>query len=79
MEREMKMEQYQALIGVVLEKMTETYKDLKYNYESLDELLLAHSPEELSTTPELITIQHLRDGYRDMMTSLESRFPGIKE
>ncbi len=29
------MEQYQPLIGVILEKLDQTYKDLQFNYNAL--------------------------------------------
>ncbi|TVY07645.1 hypothetical protein [Paenibacillus cremeus] len=72
------MEHYATLIGVVLEKLEQTYKDLKFNYEGLDSILKQHSLEEQANTPELLTIAHLRDAYGEFIQSVESRFPGIK-
>ncbi|ALS23635.1 MULTISPECIES: hypothetical protein [Paenibacillus] len=72
------MEQYQTLIGVVLEKLDQTYKDLKFNYQGLDSILGDQSPEEIANTPELITITDLRDAYGEFIQCIERRFPGIK-
>jgi hypothetical protein len=72
------MEQYQNLIGVVLEKMDQTYKDLTFNFDGLSAILNSHSVEENSNTPELITISDLRACYEDLIKTLENRFPGIK-
>lgn len=72
------MEQYQTLIGVVLEKLDQTYKDLKFNYHGLDSILSNHSEEEISNTPELMTITELRDSYGEFIQCMERRFPGIK-
>ncbi|MBP1156944.1 MULTISPECIES: hypothetical protein [unclassified Paenibacillus] len=72
------MEQYQTLIGVVLEKLNQTYKDLKFNYKGLDSILSNHSAEEISNIPELITITDLRDSYGEFIQCMEKQFPGIK-
>ncbi|MBP1989905.1 hypothetical protein [Paenibacillus eucommiae] len=72
------MEQYQTLIGVVLEKLTQTYKEMKFNYDGLEGVLRTHTSEEISNTPELITITELRDSYGELISTLEKRFPGIK-
>ncbi|NOU96106.1 hypothetical protein GC093_23190 [Paenibacillus sp. LMG 31456] len=73
------MEQYSTLIGVVLEKLDQSYKDLKFNYNGLDTILKGHTAEEAANTPELITIKDLRDTYGELIERLESRLPGIKE
>ena len=73
------MEQYQTLIGVVLEKLDQTYKDLKFNYEGLDGILQSHTEEERQDTPELLTITELRRTYEDLIRALEHRLPGIKD
>lgn len=73
------MEQYVALIGVILEKLEQAYKDLKFNYDGMDAVLRQHSPEEKANTPELITIGELRDIYGELITRLEARMPGLKE
>ncbi len=72
------MEAYQNLIGVVLEKLGQTYKELKFNYEGLHGVLCNHSEEEISETPELLTIKELRDSYAEFIRTMENRFPGIK-
>ncbi|MDF2960058.1 MAG: hypothetical protein K0S39_1793 [Paenibacillus sp.] len=72
------MEHYSTLIGVVLEKIDQTYKDLNFNYKGLDDILKSHTAEELAHTPELITIKELRDIYGELIERLESRLPGIK-
>lgn len=72
------MEQYASLIGVVLEKLDQTYKDLKFNFEGLGSVLERHSEEERKNVPELITMAELRDTYADMIRALEERLPGIK-
>ncbi|MDQ1910120.1 hypothetical protein RAC89_06360 [Paenibacillus sp. GD4] len=72
------MEQYASLIGVVLEKLDQTYKDLKFNFEGLGSVLEQHSEEERKNVPELITMAELRDTYADMIRALEERLPGIK-
>jgi hypothetical protein len=72
------MDQYNTLIGVVLEKLDQTYKDLVFNYNGLDSILKGHSAEEAANTPELLTIKHLRDTYGEMIERLEQRMPGIK-
>lgn len=73
------MEQYATLIGVILEKLDQTYKDLKFNYNGMDSVLGQHSAEERSNTPELLTITELRDVYGELIRRLEERLPGIKE
>ncbi|TBL80797.1 hypothetical protein [Paenibacillus thalictri] len=73
------MEQYQPLIGVVLEKLAQTYKELKFNYEGLDGVLKAHTSEEIERTPELITIKDVRDAYGSLIDCMEKQFPGIKD
>jgi hypothetical protein len=73
------MEQYQALIGVVLEKIDQTYKDLKFNYNGLDSVIKNHSQEEAANTPELITLAMLRDMYGSLIQEIEVHLPGIKE
>ncbi|OXM84920.1 hypothetical protein [Paenibacillus rigui] len=73
------MEHYQTLIGVVVEKLDQTYKDLKFNYQGLNGVLQQHSEEEIKQTPELTTIQDLRDAYDEMIRCAEKLFPGIKE
>ncbi|MNI98833.1 hypothetical protein D3C73_1577600 [compost metagenome] len=72
------MEQYASLIGVVLEKLDQTYKDLKFNFDGLGSVLDQHSEEERRMVPELITMAELRDTYADMIRALEERLPGIK-
>nr|WP_275984011.1 hypothetical protein [Paenibacillus hamazuiensis] len=72
------MEQYQTLIGVVLEKLDQTYKELKFNYNGLDGVLSGHTDEERSSVPELITIKDLRDAYGELIGCMEKRFPGLK-
>jgi hypothetical protein len=73
------MEQYNTLIGVVLEKIDQTYKDLKFNHHGLDSVLKNHSPEEAADTPELITIAMLRDMYGSLIRDLEKHLPGIRD
>jgi hypothetical protein len=72
------MEQYNTLIGVVIEKLDQTYKDLKFNYNGLDSVLQSHSPEEAANTPELLTVKELRDVYGELIDRLEKRLPGLK-
>lgn len=72
------MEQYQTLIGVVIEKLDQTYKDLAFNYNGLSGVLQQHTQEEIQKIPELTTIRDLRDSYADMMQCMEKLFPGIK-
>ncbi|MBE1443383.1 hypothetical protein [Paenibacillus sp. OAS669] len=73
------MEQYSTLIGVILEKLDQTYKDLKFNYNGMDGVLNQHSEEERSNTPELLTLAELRDVYGELIQRLEERMPGIKD
>jgi len=73
------MEQYSTMIGVILEKLGQTYKDLKFNYNGIGGVLKQHSPEERASVPELITLAELRDVYGELMHRLEERLPGIKE
>lgn len=73
------MERYASLIGVVVEKLGETYKDLKFNLNGLEGILGEHGEEERTSIPELITIRELRDAYAEMIRCLEDRFPGIKD
>ncbi|TDF97708.1 hypothetical protein [Paenibacillus piri] len=73
------MEKYSTLIGVVLEKLGQTYKELTFNYNGLDAILKEHSAEEAANTPELITIRDLRDTYGELIAQLEQRWPGIKD
>jgi len=72
------MERYSTLIGVVLEKLDQTYKELTFNYNGLDSILKEHSAEDAANTPELITIKDLRDVYGELIERLEHRMPGIK-
>lgn len=72
------MEQYQTLIGVVLEKLDQTYKELQFNYSGLNGVLSQHTEEEIRSTPELTTIKDLRDSYAEMVQCVEKLFPGIK-
>lgn len=72
------MEQYQTLIGVVLEKVELTYTDLKFNYNGLESVLNGHSQEEINNTPELLTITMLKDMYGALIQELEKQLPGIK-
>ncbi|MED4603507.1 hypothetical protein P9314_23040 [Paenibacillus validus] len=72
------MEQYQPLIGVILEKLDQTYKDLQFNYNGLDGIIKGHSEHEVRNTPELITITELRDSYLELLQVMEKRFPGLK-
>lgn len=72
------MEQYQSLIGVILEKLDQTYKDLQFNYNGLDGIIKGHSEQEVQNTPELITMMELRDSYFELIQVLEKRFPGLK-
>jgi hypothetical protein len=72
------MEQYQSLIGVVLEKLDQTYKELRFNYDGLASVLDRHTPEEIASTPELLTITELWNAYGEFIRSMEQRFPGIK-
>jgi hypothetical protein len=74
----MSMDNYSQLIGVVLEKLIQTHKDLQFNYEGLSGLLNQHTEEERRTIPDLITMAELRDGYQELLQSLERRFPGVK-
>ncbi|CAG7626494.1 hypothetical protein ACFQI7_14380 [Paenibacillus allorhizosphaerae] len=73
------MEKYQTLIGVVLEKLDQTYKDLTFNYHGLDGVLQTHTEEERQNTPELLTINELRQVYDELIRCLEHRLPGIKD
>ncbi|MGF7032605.1 hypothetical protein J2T17_003528 [Paenibacillus mucilaginosus] len=73
------MEAYQNLIGIVLEKMQLTHKELRFNLEGLNGVLQQHTEEEKQNTPELITITELRDTYAEALRALEARFPGLKE
>jgi hypothetical protein len=73
------MEHYSTLIGVVLEKMDQTYKDLKFNYIGLEGVLKSHSQEEIMNTPELITITMLKDMYGALVREIETQLPGIKD
>ncbi|WP_231506194.1 hypothetical protein [Paenibacillus sp. UNC451MF] len=72
------LEQYATLIGVILEKLDQTYKDLQFNYNGMDSVLKQHTEEERSNTPELLTIAELRDVYGELIRRLEERLPGIK-
>ncbi|MEK8131200.1 hypothetical protein WMW72_25160 [Paenibacillus filicis] len=74
----MSMDTYSNLIGVVLEKLIQTHKELQFNYEGLSGVLSQHTEEERRSIPELITIAELRDGYGELLHSLERRFPGVK-
>ncbi|WP_159887257.1 hypothetical protein [Paenibacillus puerhi] len=74
----MSTESYSSLIGVVVEKLMKTHKELQFNYEGLNALLSGHTEEERGSVPELITIAELRDGYLELLQSLERRFPGVK-
>ncbi|WP_426446591.1 hypothetical protein ACP26L_22625 [Paenibacillus sp. S-38] len=73
------MEAYQNLIGVVLEKMQMTHKELRFNLDGLNGVLQQHSEEEKRDTPELLTIAELRDTYAELLSALEGRFPGLRE
>ncbi|PZE19490.1 hypothetical protein [Paenibacillus xerothermodurans] len=72
------MEQYSVLIGVIIEKLDQTYKDLKFNYDGLNSVLQSHTTEETENTPELLTMKELRDVYGELIHRLETRLPGIK-
>jgi hypothetical protein len=73
------LEHYQTLIGVVLEKVEQTYKDLKFNFDGLEGVLKGHSQEEIDHTPELLTITMLKDMYGALIQELEQQLPGLKE
>ncbi|NHN30837.1 hypothetical protein [Paenibacillus agricola] len=73
------MEPYQTLIGVVLEKVGQTYKELKFNYDGLEGVLKGHSQAEIEQTPELLTITMLKDMYGALILELEQQLPGIKD
>ncbi|WP_281891181.1 hypothetical protein [Paenibacillus sp. YYML68] len=73
------MEQYQTLIGVVIEKLGATHKELQHNCNGLGSILSQHSEEERLNTPELLTIQELHDGYKELLETLERRYPGLKQ
>ncbi|MFE5320052.1 hypothetical protein ACFQ88_15200 [Paenibacillus sp. NPDC056579] len=73
------MEQYSTLIGVILEKLDQTYKDLLFNYNGMDGVLQQHSAEERASVPELMTIAELKDVYGELIRRLEERMPGIKD
>ncbi|GIP37017.1 hypothetical protein J31TS4_02970 [Paenibacillus sp. J31TS4] len=72
------MEQYQTLIGVVLEKLEQTYKEMRFNYDGLSSILQQHTEEEKQTVPELITIAELRNGYAEFLRAMEARYPGLR-
>ncbi|MFD2613368.1 hypothetical protein [Paenibacillus gansuensis] len=72
------MEQYQMLIGVVIEKLNETYQDVVKNREGLQGILSMHTEEERANAPELLTISELHRAYDEFADLLESRFPGLK-
>ncbi|WJH36974.1 hypothetical protein N6H14_15590 [Paenibacillus sp. CC-CFT747] len=72
------MENYQMLIGVVMEKLGQTYKELKFHYDSLGSVLAEHSPEERKQIPELTTMEDLRGTYGELIRTLEDRYPGIR-
>ncbi|SDD77568.1 hypothetical protein SAMN02799630_04006 [Paenibacillus sp. UNCCL117] len=74
----MSTDTYANLIGVVIEKLIQTHKELQFNYEGLSSILGSHSEEERASVPELITMAELRDGYLELLQSLEKRFPGVK-
>ncbi|MCZ8521233.1 MULTISPECIES: hypothetical protein [Paenibacillus] len=73
------MEPYQNLIGVVLEKMQLTYKELLFNLEGLNGVLEQHSDEEKRNIPELLTITQLRDTYAELVRTMEERYPGLRD
>jgi hypothetical protein len=72
------MEQYNTLIGVVLEKLQQSYNELVFNYQGLGGILDSHTEEERRNTPELITISELYSMYGEMIEHLEKRMPGLK-
>jgi hypothetical protein len=73
------MEQYQTLIGVVIEKIDQTYKELKFNFNGLEGVLNKHTEEEIANTPELLTITMLRDMYNGLIQEVEKHLPGVKD
>ncbi|MCZ8512683.1 hypothetical protein O9H85_09705 [Paenibacillus filicis] len=73
------MERYNALIGVMIEKLGQTYKDLKYQVEGMESILNGHTEEERLRTPELLTLNEFLLTYRELMADVERRFPGIKD
>ncbi|MVP01146.1 hypothetical protein [Paenibacillus lutrae] len=73
------MEHYQTMIGVILEKLGQTHKELSFNVQGLNSLLNNHTSEEIENTPELLTIRELRDSYAEILGTVERRFPGLKE
>ncbi|GKS09693.1 hypothetical protein YDYSY3_06930 [Paenibacillus chitinolyticus] len=72
------MEHYQTLIGVVLEKLSQSHQELKFNLDGLNSVLANHTAEEIAAAPELLTIRELRDVYADIIAAAEKRFPGLK-
>lgn len=72
------MEQYQTLIGVVIEKLQQSYNELVFNYQGLSGILDSHSEDERRNIPELLTIAELRDTYGEAIERLERRMPGLK-
>ncbi|WP_068774825.1 hypothetical protein [Paenibacillus sp. FJAT-26967] len=73
------MEHYQTMIGVILEKLDQTHKELSFNVQGLSSLLNNHTSEEIENTPELLTLRELRDSYAEILDTVEKRFPGLKE
>lgn len=74
----MNAEAYQGMIGVVLEKLMQTHKELQFHCDGLRGVLAAHTPEEAANTPELLTAAELLSVYEELLTSLERRMPGLK-
>jgi hypothetical protein len=72
------MNSYQTFIGVVIEKLDQTYKDLNMTRNGLASALQGQTEATIRSTPELITISDLLAAYDELIAGMEKRFPGLK-